>query len=138
MENFDKFVYAVENTRLHDVVLTIEIDGPNAKMLPAGQANGYGYKRVEGVIPTGAQVVFATVEPMLPNEGLAFSAQMGVDRIDTEVRFTELQGVFLNTHITHGKVTEISFEVPLSPLSPPVRVVKSFFSASSHSHFFLP
>ena len=108
---FDKFVYAVENTRTHDVVLTVEVKGENAKMLPAGDATGFAYKRVEGVIPAESQVVFATVEPMNPNERLYFAASMGVDRIDTEIRCTEIQGVFLNSHIIHGKVNEFSFEV---------------------------
>ena len=109
-ETFDKFVYAVENTRLHDVVLTIEIEGENAKMLPAGAAAGTDFKAVEGVVGAGQLLVFATVEPLVESKRFAFAAQMKVDRIDVEVRVTELQGVFLYTRIVHGKISELSFE----------------------------
>jgi hypothetical protein len=109
--DFEKFMFAVENTRLHDVLLTLEAVGQNVKMLPAGEATGFGYRKVEGVVPMGAQLVFATVEPMNPNEKLQFSVNMGVDRIDVEVRCSELEGVFQNIHIRHGKVVEFSFEV---------------------------
>lgn len=114
-------MFAVENTRLHDVLLTIEVEGQNAKILPAGEATGFGYKRVEGVVPMGAQLVFAMVEPMNPNEKLQFGVKLGVDRIDVEVRCCELEGVFQNTHIRHGKVVEFSFEVSL-PFSSPTRI----------------
>jgi len=60
-------MFAVENTRLHDVLLTIEVEGQNAKIL------------------------------------------------------CELEGVFQNTHIRHGKVVEFSFEVSL-PFSSPTRI----------------